>query len=208
MIGKRPTLLAAVVALSMGFARESAAAGHGDGPTIPMPGKIAGKVIHVDDGDTLIVMDGAGYKRVIRLTDIDAPETSHGAARPGQPYSAKATQQMKTMALGHQASAECYDIDARARADGTTRERYVCRVFVDGIDVNMAMIDVNMAMIDAGLAMAYRQNKRYVRSVETYRHEDIARQAGKGLWAQTTPTPPWEWRRACWDRQQCQGAGD
>ena len=201
MLRKHPTLLAAFLALSMAFARESWSADHGDGPTIQMPGQIAGKVIHVDDGDTLIVLDGDGHKRVIRLTDIDAPETGHGAARPGQPYSAKATQQMKVMALGRQARADCYDIDARARTDGTTRERYVCRVFVDSIDLNMAMID-------AGLAMVYRQNKRYVRSAETYRHEDIARQAGKGLWAQPAPIPPWEWRRKCWDRRQCQGAGD
>jgi len=198
---KRPSLLGLALALTITFAGESSAASHGDGPTIQMPGQIQGKVIHVDDGDSLIVLDAEGFKRVIRLTDIDAPETGHGARRLGQPYSSKATQQMKSMALGKPVRADCYDIDARTRDDGSVRERYVCRVFVGGIDVNMAMID-------AGLAMAYRQNKRYVRNAETYSHEDAARQAGRGLWAQQKPMPPWEWRRACWERQQCQGAGD
>ena len=201
MLGNRPALLAALVVVLSTFARESWGYDHRDGPTVQMPMELAGKVIHVDDGDTLTLLDQQGFKRVIRLTDIDAPESGHGTERPGQPYSSKATQQMKSLALGHQAQASCYDIDARTRDDGTRRERYICRVFVGGIDVNMAMID-------AGLAMAYRQSRRYVRDAETYRHEDAARQAGKGLWGQASPIPPWKWRRACWERKQCEGAGE
>lgn len=172
-----------------------------DGSTIPMPGEISGKVIHVADGDTLTVLDGNRFQRVIRLTDIDAPEAAHGSRRPGQPYAARATEAMKRLAMGEQARAVCYDVDVRPREDGTVLERYVCRVFAGGKDVNMAMID-------AGMAMANRQSKRYVRDQATYAHEDAARRDHRGLWAQPQPVSPWEWRRTCWKRQQCNGAGD
>jgi len=198
----RTTTRSVVLSLAIAagaFPGEHAVAG--DGPTVPMPGAIAGKVIHVNDGDTLVVLDAQGHKRVIRLTDIDAPESAHGARRPGQPYSAKATAHLKSIALSSPAEASCYDIDARRREDGSSRERYICRVFVNGVDVNMAMID-------AGLAMAYRQNRRYVRDQATFQHEDAARAARMGLWQHSTPIPPWEWRRTCWERRQCDGAGD
>lgn len=168
-----------------------------NGPTIKMPGQIAGKVIHVDDGDTLVMLDTDGFKRIIRLSDIDAPEIGHGTSRPGQPYSAKATSYLKELTLGQAALATCFDIDGRKRDDGTVRERYVCRVQVDGVNANMAMID-------AGLAMAYRANRRYIRDVSTLPREDAARSARQGLWSQAHPIPPWRWRRSCWGFGDCE----
>ena len=157
---------------------------------------LAGKVIHVDDGDTLTMLDAQQLKWVVRLTDIDAPESGHGTGRPGQPFSGKATALLKSLALGRQAAATCYDIDNRH-----ARTRYVCRVFVDGVDTNMAMLD-------AGLAMAYRQNPRYVRDRASYQHEDAARAKRLGVWSLPAPVPPWEWRKACWTQGRCEGAGD
>lgn len=196
LLWRPPLLAAAFAAVVIALPSAGQAADHKDGPTIKMPGQVNGLVIHIDDGDTLVVLDSDGYERVIRLSDIDAPEAGHGARRPGQPYSAQATQQLKALALGKQARSSCYDIDARARADGTVRERYVCQVSVAGLDVNMAMLD-------AGLAMAYRKNSRFVRNSDTYNHEAVARQSKIGLWAERHPVPPWGWRNACWERAQC-----
>ena len=42
------------------------------------------KVIHVDDGDTLVVLTPDRQKLKVRLANIDAPESSHGRCRPGQ----------------------------------------------------------------------------------------------------------------------------
>ncbi len=69
----------AAITLTTACSRERAP--HPVAPKLQMPGQITGKVIHVDDGDTLIMLDDQGFKRVIRLSDIDAPETSHGAKR-------------------------------------------------------------------------------------------------------------------------------
>lgn len=157
---------------------------------------LAGKVIHVDDGDTLTLLDAQQIKWVIRLTDIDAPESGHGTRRPGQPFSGKATALLKSLTLGKQVTAACYDIDNRH-----TRIRYVCRVFVDGADANITMLE-------AGLAMAYRQQPRYVRDRSSYQHEDAARAKRLGIWSQPVAIPPWEWRKACWTQGRCEGAGD
>ena len=91
------------------------------------------------------------------------------------------------------------EVDAQRRKDGTVRERYICRVLVNGIDANMAMID-------AGLAMANRQNRRYVRDPATFVHEATARRAaGKGIWTHGLPMSPWQWRRAMWQRRGREG---
>ena len=196
-----PNMLAVALLAAAAFCGCGQAANHQDGPTLRMPGELAGEVIHVDDGDTLTLLDADNFKRVVRLTDIDAPESSHGTQQSGQPYSGRATALLKSITLNRQVTATCYDIDARRRNDGTTRERYICRVFVAGIDANMAMLD-------AGMAMAYRQHPRYVRDKASFAHEDAARSRRIGLWSQTAPIPPWEWRKACWIRQQCDGAGN
>lgn len=167
-----------------------------DGPSLPMPGQIEGRVIHVADGDTLTVLDGQRHERVIRLSDIDAPESGHGTKRPGQPFSRKASEHLKGLVLGREVIASCFDIDARKRDDGTTRERYICAVKVDGADVNLAMID-------AGMAMAYRATPKFVRNGATYEHEEKAKRARVGLWSMPGMVPPWEWRKSCWTGGVC-----
>lgn len=169
-----------------------------DGPTIPMPGGVEGRVIHVSDGDTLTVLDGGRYERVIRLSDIDAPESGHGTKRPGQPFSRKASDYLKSLVLGRDVNASCFDIDARKRDDGTTRERYICTVKVQGVNVNLAMID-------AGMAMAYRATPKYVRNQATYEHEEGAKRAKVGVWSMPGLVPPWEWRKSCWTNGVCPG---
>ncbi|NRF71384.1 thermonuclease family protein [Aquincola sp. S2] len=163
------------------------------------PSAIAGTVIHVTDGDTLVMRERGGASFVVRLTDIDAPETSHGANRPGQPFSSKATTHLKDLALGLAADAECYGRDVRQGNDGTERVRHICRVRAAGKDLSLAMVDV-------GLAMANRQNKRYVRDKTVYAHEDQAKRQEVGLWAQPEPIAPWVWRRMCWQHKFCEAA--
>lgn len=68
---------------------------------------IEGKVVHVDDGDTVIMMTADHTKVTFRLSDIDAPESSHGNQRPGQPFSALSTQSLRDLAGGRQAGADC-----------------------------------------------------------------------------------------------------
>ena len=183
MRGRRPpALLVAAFLAAAAFAGESRATGYPNGPTLRMPGELAGKVILVDDGDTLTVLDANNFPRVVRLTHIDAPDSEHGSSFPGQPFSGRATALLKSLTLGRQVTMSCYDIDVRQRNNETTRERYICRVFVDGTNTNMAMLD-------AGMAMAYQQNSRYVRDQTSYQHEKAARYLRLGIWSQPDPIP-------------------
>ena len=156
-----------------------------------------GKVIRVSDGDTLTMLTPDMLSLVVRLTDIDAPETAHGKGRPGQPFSEKASHHLRGLAIGKEARAICYDVDARVAVDGSRRERLICRVLIDGVDLSHAMVR-------DGLAMANRQNKRYVRDPLVYRLEEESRLARRGLWADEAPTPPWTWRRQCWNLGECE----
>lgn len=156
---------------------------------------LAGKVIHVDDGDTLTLLLPDNTKVHIRLSDIDAPETSHGRGRPGQPYSKASKQSLVGLAGGQQATATCYERDRYERA--------VCTVFVNGQDVNAEQLR-------HGMAWVYGANRTYVRNPTSTATEAKAQAEGVGLWSHKgpQPVPPWVWRRDCWTQQACDGAGE
>ena len=156
---------------------------------------LTGKVIRVDDGDTLVLLNEANQKIKLRLSDIDAPEVSHGRSKPGQAFSRRSTKSLASMALGQQAIARCFDVDRY--------ERPVCRIEVSGMDVNSEQVRL-------GMAWANGANKRYVRNPQTYVLEAEAREARVGLWsAAQPPIPPWEWRRVCWrEKGECDEQAD
>jgi micrococcal nuclease len=54
--------------------------------------------------------------------------------------------------------------------------------------------NLNRELVKAGLAWSYRQYARHDRELE--RLEAEARKAKRGLWADSNPIPPWEWRRS------------
>lgn len=159
------------------------------------PWQMVGKVIHVEDGDTLTILQSDYSKVSLRLSDIDAPETSHGRSKPGQPYSEASKQSLAALARGQQATATCYESDHW--------ERPVCTVFINGQDVNAEQLRRGMAWMN-------RVNRTYVRNPQSAATEAKARAAGVGIWSAQgpRPVPPWDWRRDCWKKQVCYGAAD
>lgn len=163
----------------------------GDGA---FPVEMAGTVVYVEDGDTLTMLDSSKIRHVIRLTDMDAPESpkrNHG--KPGQPFSRASGKSLSALAKGKNASAHCYEADRY--------NRLVCRVVVDGVDVSLEQIKL-------GYGWANSANKRYVRDSRAYLYEAEAKADRRGLWAAPHPIPPWIWRRQCWDDARCEGAGE
>ena len=131
---------------------------------------LQGRVVKVADGDTITILDSARTQHRIRLAQIDAPEKN-------QPYGQKAKQRMAALVFGKDVLVEVETTDRYGRLVGT--------VFVGGVDANREMVR-------SGLAWIYR---RYARDPDLYRIEKEARDGKLGLWADPTPTPPWEWRR-------------
>lgn len=142
--------------------------------------ELRGQVAHVDDGDTIILHPS---RERIRLAEIDAPETAHGAKRPGQPYGQAARAALVAiMPVGSDVTARCYERDQHGRA--------VCRLFIDNIDVSLEMVRL-------GHAHAYRE---YVRDPRILGAAEHAKTAQLGLWAHANAVYPQTWRRSCWDK--------
>lgn len=53
--------------------------------------------------------------------------------------------------------------------------------------------DANAAQVSAGMAWVY---VRYARDPALFQLQDEARTAKRGLWADSSPVPPWDFRKA------------
>lgn len=130
---------------------------------------ISGRVIGISDGDTLKLLDANNNTIKVRLAEIDAPEKK-------QPFGARSKESLSDL---------CYD--KAATADIQAKDRYgrtVARIKCDGVDANAAQIS-------RGMAWVY---DKYVKDKSLYQLQDEARTARLGLWSDSEPTPPWEWR--------------
>ena len=138
-------------------------------PSFLYAGSWEGKVVGVSDGDTIKVLkDGKQVK--IRLASIDCPEK-------GQPYGKAAKKFTAEMVAGKIVKIWETDTDRYGRIVGF--------VFVG--DRNL-----NKELLSAGLAWHY---KHYSRDPELAKLEFKAKSARIGLWSETDPIPPWEYRR-------------
>ena len=132
----------------------------------------SGKVVGIADGDTITVLQDKQQVK-IRLYGIDCPER-------GQAFSRKAKQFTSEMVFGKVVEVEPLDIDRYNRlvALVTVFERLV-----------------NEELVNAGFAWVYT---RYCDRPICERWkvlENEAREAKRGLWVDTNPIPPWEFRR-------------
>ena len=128
-----------------------------------------GKVVAVQDGDTISVMRDGREERV-RVYGIDAPEG-------GQDFGSRAKQFLSGLVFGKVVEVTVRDLDSYGRTVG--------RVTVDGTDAGLEMVR-------AGLAWHY---VRYSNDPRLADAEREARAARRGLWAQPAPLAPWEFRR-------------
>ncbi len=147
--------------------------------------QLRGTVIAVEDGDTL-TLRGTGAQPArwrIRLSDIDAPETRHGAERPGQPMGREAGAALRALVLDRDVLADCFEADRFGRL--------VCHVYVDGAR------PVHRALLRDGLAWP-AERPEWIRDPASLAAAEEARSAGRGLWADDARQPPWLWRRTCW----------
>ncbi len=136
----------------------------------PGPSRYQARVVHVRDGDSLIVSDGA-RQRELRLAEIDAPER-------GQAWGKRAARALAALVNGQVLRVEFVEIDRYGRE--------VSRVFAGDVCVACALVR-------EGHAWAFR---KYLRDPEFLDWEREARSARRGLWSLPAHTfvPPWEWR--------------
>jgi endonuclease YncB( thermonuclease family) len=134
-------------------------------------------VVGVSDGDTLTALDESNTKHKVRLHGIDAPEI-------GQPFGTKSREALGRLTMKKTATLHLKGRDRYGRD--------LARVEVDGLDVNVALVK-------DGLAWHYAS---YDKSPELASAERDARDAKRGVWADTGAVPPWEWRATERDRKR------
>jgi len=128
-------------------------------------------IAHVTDRDTIKIGDTR-----VRLHGIDAPEQQQECGKNGQTWRCghASTQTLSNLIDSQVVTCKGTDTDQY--------ERLIAVCYVNGMDLNAAMVDV-------GMAMAYRRySKNYVPN------ELRAKENGKGLWVGNF-VYPWDWRQ-------------
>lgn len=136
-----------------------------------------GRVVGVSDGDTITVLDSNHRQHRVRLTGIGAPEKK-------QAHGQHSKQSLSRMVYGKQVAVDWKKQDGYGRILGR---------------VSGPAGDVNLAQIHAGMAWHYKHYAKDQLASERAAYakaEEHARLTGRGLWADSDPTPPWDWRRA------------
>jgi endonuclease YncB( thermonuclease family) len=135
------------------------------------PNVIQGNVIRVLDGDTIDVLQDTKTVR-IRLANIDAPEKK-------QPFGSWSTSQLKKLITGQTVTVTYTQTDRYGRVLG--------RVVTD------SGIEANRFMVQVGAAWVYEQYNTEPSYPSLQREAEVHK---RGLWADSNPIPPWEWRHS------------
>ncbi|MDR4483842.1 MAG: thermonuclease family protein [Nitrospirales bacterium] len=129
------------------------------------------KVIHIADGDTITVLNNSNRQIKIRLNGIDCPEKA-------QAYGNKAKEFTKGLAAGQIVTVQGHDQDKYGRTIGDV-------ILEDGRNLNQELVK-------AGYAWWYRKYAPGNMLLEKL--EADAKAAKLGLWKDSNPIPPWEFR--------------
>lgn len=130
-----------------------------------------GLVVGITDGDTILVLTSEYDQMKVRLAEIDAPEKK-------QSFGERSKQSLASICFKKRVSVEAVDTDRYGRIVGK---------------VNCEGVNANRAQVESGMAWVYR---RYAKDPSLGYAESLAKTGRLGLWADASPTPPWEWRRS------------
>jgi endonuclease YncB( thermonuclease family) len=134
-------------------------------------------VIAVIDGDTVLVRRANGVLK-IRLLNIDAPEVGHEPnSQQDQPFGLRSKQSLSDLVLGKPTTIVSQAMDQYGRM--------LANLSVNGLGVNAEQIRRGMAWEYSH----YHSNQALIAL------QAEAKLAGRGLWADDNPVPPWDWRK-------------
>jgi micrococcal nuclease len=138
---------------------------------------LTGTIVSVGDGDTIRVRS-ANQTLTVRLSCIDSPEMSQ------RPYGQASANRLKQLLpVGQAVSLQVVDTDRYGRT--------VAKVFT-------GRTSVNLILVQEGQAAVYRQ---YLSGCPDLRDRLLKAEASAkarrlGLWAQSNPVMPWDFRKA------------
>jgi endonuclease YncB( thermonuclease family) len=128
-----------------------------------------GKVVGVHDGDSITVLASGNEQIKVRLEGIDAPELK-------QPFSQSAKEALSSLVFGKAVNFERLKKDRYGRT--------IAVIFV-------GQTKVNLELVKQGFAWRY---DAYSQDPVLLDAQNSAKAAKRGLRADPSPVPPWEWR--------------
>ena len=132
---------------------------------------LVGRVVRVADGDTVSILDQSNRQHKVRLYGIDTPERD-------QPFGLAARKALARRVADKKVGVVIVETDNYGRTVGT--------VYLDAMNINVAMVA-------DGYAWWYRFYAP--NNPELAASEKAARSQAIGLWSESRPIPPWDWRR-------------
>ena len=138
--------------------------------------EVGGRVVAVQDGDTVTILDADHVQHRVRIAGIDAPEKA-------QAFGEAAKQSLARLVHGQRVDAHCPKRDRYGRE--------VCSVY-------LGARDVGLEQVRGGYAWWYREYAREQTPGERAAYEAAekdAREARRGLWTDPAPQPPSAFRR-------------
>jgi endonuclease YncB( thermonuclease family) len=133
------------------------------------PPEYTGKISYVMDGDTFVLETVEGNLR-IRMDGIDAPEKDQAFGRESKAFMEKY--------IYKQCRVKTNGVDRYGRTIGT--------LFIKGENINLLSVR-------EGFAWHY---KKYSSDTALANAENLAKKEGRGLWKDSSPMAPWDWRKS------------
>jgi len=131
-----------------------------------------GKVVDVADGDTITVQRGPERIK-IRLYGIDCPEDNQAFGENVKAF----------------LSAQIFDKVVEIREMDVDRYKRIVAI------VSVGDLNINRHLVEYGYAWVYGQYCKAEFCTEWLQLEVFARRLRRGLWGESNPVPPWEFRR-------------
>jgi endonuclease YncB( thermonuclease family) len=145
---------------------------------IATPILFQGRVVGVQDGDTITVLDSSNQNHRIRLQRIDAPEKA-------QAFGTRSGQHLSQAVFDRVVTIEWSKHDRYGRIVG--------KVTLDGRDICLEQVRDGMAWHYK--YYKYYQDEQTLGDQKLYAEAvDSARSAKLGLWIDPDPIPPWDFR--------------
>ena len=129
------------------------------------------KVVRISDGDTFVGVNRDNLQLKFRIWGIDAPEK-------GQAFGTKSKEYLSSLIYG-----KTITVDVQ-KTDGWGR--FLAYVYTPDNK------DVSLEMIKAGFAWHF---EKYDDSSEYEKAEKEAREKKRGLWVDSKPIAPWDYRK-------------
>ncbi len=133
--------------------------------------QIKGKVISIKDGDTVVVLLAGNTQQILRLAEVDCPESSQAFGKNAKAYT----------------SSQVFGKTVTFYTVGKDRYgRSVAGVFYDNDKY------LSREIVRAGFGWWYFKASK---NTELQKLQDEAKQKKLGLWADRNPVSPWDFRK-------------